>query len=516
MKPEVENRWVENRWVENSWVENSWVENRWITNNRFENNRIENRWVPHIWRAFCARCGKSRGFGWSLRKFPNLPPKTPEKYRALTSLVILLLTTHPVLAQNQLPPGTKPPDAEVQTQSSARDAAESKMEQHDYAAARPLLQTYLAKNPSDARALFDLGYVEDASDHQDAAAAAYRKAIAANPKQFEAHLALGLLLAHQGLLDSAREQLQQATLLTPDPPNPAAQAEAFRTLAKLDRASDPAAARDALVAALKLSSETPADLLLTAQIAEANQDTELAQTAYQRLLAGRPTPELAAAANAGLAELLLKQKKYPEAEPLLKSALERDPRDAGLNAQLATALLGQGKSDEALPVLEMLRQLEPANAAVDQMLADAYAQAGHPEKADPIYAKMVQAHPENEDLLAQQGENLLREKLFTQAQAVLERAVQLKPDDGDAWSGLAFAASENKQYSTALRALSMRAKYLGETPASYFLWATSYDNLHQSKQAKEYYQKFLAAAGGKFPDQEWQAQHRLVALGGSH
>ena len=68
---------------------------------------------------------------------------------------------------------------------------------------------------------------------------------------------LGLLLAHQGKYDEAREQMQQATLLTPEPPNPAAQAEAFRTLAELDRSSDPPAARDALVAALKLSPETP-------------------------------------------------------------------------------------------------------------------------------------------------------------------------------------------------------------------------------------------------------------------
>jgi hypothetical protein len=27
-----------------------------------------------------------------------------------------------------------------------------------------------------------------------------------------------------------------------------------------------------------------------------------------------------------------------------------------------------------------------------------------------------------------------------------------------------------------------------------------------------YYQRFLAAAQGKFPDQEWQAKHRLAAL----
>jgi Flp pilus assembly protein TadD len=444
-------------------------------------------------------------------------------YLSLVTTVVLLAAPL-AQSQNQLPPGTQDPDgtpaaAKGPTEiKPGREAAEAKIDQHDFEGARPLLLQYLGRSPGDARALFDLGYVEDAGSHEEAAAADYRKAIAADPKQFESRLALGLLLAHQAKFDQAREQLEQATLLTPDPPNPAAQAEAFRSLARLDRSSDPTAARDALVAALRLTPETPDDLLLTAQIAEAIGDLELAQTAYQRVLAAHPavSPSMQSAANAGLAQLLIKKAQYSDAEPLLKSAIERDPRDPGLNAQLATALLAQGKDDEALPVLETLRQLEPGNASVDQMLADAYSQAGHPEKADPIYAKMALAQPKNEEILAGQGENLIRERQYLQAQPVLERAVQLKPDDGDAWSGLAFAASENKQYSVALHALSMRAKFLGETPATYFLWATSYDNLHQSKQAQEYYHRFLAAAGGKFPDQEWQAKHRLVALGGSH
>jgi tetratricopeptide (TPR) repeat protein len=437
-------------------------------------------------------------------------------------LVHLLLLAAALLpaeltAQNQLPPGTQSPDAAAPPPPQ-REAAESKIEQKDFEGARPLLVEYLKQNPGDARALFDLGYVEDAANHQDAAAADYRKAIAADPKQFEASMALGLLLAHQGKYEEARVQVQKATLLIPDPPNPAAQAEAFRTLAKLDRTADPTAARDALVAALKLSPETPDDLLLTAQIAEANDDLELAQTAYQRLLSGHPTPSpsVAAAATGGLAQLLIKQKKYADAEPLLKSAVERDPRDAALNAQLATALLAQGKNDEALPVLETLRQLEPNNPAVDQMLADAYSEGGHPEKAEPIYARMALANPGNEEILVGQAQNLVREKLFNQAQQVFERAVKLKPEDGDAWSGLAFAASENKQYQVALDALSMRSKYLPETPVTYFLWATTCDSLHLSKQAQDYYRKFLTASNGKFPDQEWQARHRLVALGGSH
>ena len=239
----------------------------------------------------------------------------------------LLLAAASGNAQNQLPPGTQDPDSAPSVgkgaveSKSERDAAETKIDQHDFEGARPLLQKYLSRNPNDARALFDLGYVEDAGSREDAAAADYGKAIAADPKQFEARLALGLLLAHQGKFDQARDQLEQATVLSPNPPNPAAQAEAFRSLAELDRSSDPAAARDALMSALKLSPETPSDLLLTAQIAESNGDLELAQTAYQRVLARRPavSESMQSAANAGLAQLLIKQKKYSDAEPLLKS-----------------------------------------------------------------------------------------------------------------------------------------------------------------------------------------------------
>ena len=436
-------------------------------------------------------------------------------------LALLVLLPLVVWAQNQLPPGTQAPDGEGQIRPQAqspRDAAESKIEQKDFEGARSLLVKYLSEHPTDARALFDLGYVEDAGSHEDAAAADYRKAIAADPKQFEARLALGLLLAHQGKYDEAREQMEQATLADPGAAQPCSPGRSLPHAGGAGPQQRPSGCPGCSGGGAEAQPRNP-------RRPAADRSDRRSERRFRTgadglpALAGKPAAalaSLAAAATGGLAQLLIKQKKYSEAEPLLKTALARDPRDPALNAQLAAALLAQGKNDQALPVLETLRQLEPGNDSVDQMLADAYSQAGHPEKAEPIYAKMALAHPGNEDVLAAQGENLIRERLYPQAQEVLQRAVKLKPDDGDAWSGLAFAASENKQYQVTLQALSMRSKYLAETPATYFLWATAYDSLHVSKSAQEYYRKFLTASDGKFPDQEWQAKHRLVALGGNH
>ena len=77
--------------------------------------------------------------------------------------------------------------------------------------ARSLLLPWISAHPADARALFDLGYIEDAENHPDAAVADYKKSIEADPKQFESRLSLGLLLARQGNSQEALEQLTAAS-----------------------------------------------------------------------------------------------------------------------------------------------------------------------------------------------------------------------------------------------------------------------------------------------------------------
>ena len=57
-----------------------------------------------------------------------------------------------------------------------------------------------------------------------------------------------------------------------------------------------------------------------------------------------------------------------------------------------------------------------------------------------------------------------------------------------------------------------RAKYLPDTPIIFFFRATAYDHLRDAKQAAKYYHQFLEAANGKYPEQEWQAKHRLIAI----
>jgi cytochrome c-type biogenesis protein CcmH/NrfG len=99
-----------------------------------------------------------------------------------------------------------------------------------------------------------------------------------------------------------------------------------------------------------------------------------------------------------------------------------------------------------------------------------------------------------------------------EAVKVFDKATQIDPANGDAWSGLAFAAFRTNRPDVTLHALTMRSRTLPEVPATLFLWAQAYDTLHQKQQAAAYYHRFLEAAGGKFPNQEWQARQRLQIL----
>ena len=419
-----------------------------------------------------------------------------------TTFCLLLYAMSATAQQSPLPPGTTVPgddnaaSAAVNAAANELASAEEKIAKKDFDGARAVLEPYLAKHPTDARALFDLGYVEDASDNPDQAAAAYRKAIEANPKQFEAQLAMGLLLAQEGKTEQALPFIEAATVLEPAPPNPDSKARAWRALAQLLRTSDPTRAKYALLEALKISTETTEDTLLTAEIAEASDDDETAEAAYKRVLEAHPD---SSAATAGLVHLLLKQKKYAEAEPLLHAALERDPDDPALNAQWAAVLLEENKPQEALNALEKLHQLHPQDLTVGKMLAQTLMQGGQAAKADEIYVDFLSFSPDDPALLAGHAEALLRQEKFAQAIPVFQKALKLRPDDGDSWGGLAYAASEMKEYAIALESLSMRSKYEAETPATYFLRATAYDNLHQPKAAAEWYQKFLASRPRKVP-----------------
>jgi tetratricopeptide (TPR) repeat protein len=410
-------------------------------------------------------------------------------------------------------PKTPSTAATSQPPSDQLADAEASIAKSDWKSAQATLDAWLATHPGDARALFDSGYVADAQNRLDDAASLYRRALEANPKSFESHLSLGLLLARQGKTEEARPELVTATQLDSGVADPAMKARAWRALAQIDRprpgsSGDTALASNDLIEALKLTPETPDDTLLAANLADQAGEYDVAQAAYRRVLAADPN---SAAANAGLAHILIVRKQYPEAETFVRAALEKSPDDPALTAQLAAVLAAQDKA-EAIPVLQKLHDAKPGDAAITRMLAEVLAESGDASGSDHYYVTLLAASPNDPALLIAHGQNLIRQLRYEEAFAVFDKATQIDPANADGWSGLAFSASRTKQPAIAIHALTMRSRFLPEVASTYFLWAISYDALRQNALAATYYHHFLEASAGKFPDQEWQARQRLILL----
>ena len=418
-------------------------------------------------------------------------------------------------AQAQLPAGTT--DTTVQPAAAPRDPlraeADAALNKQDYATAAKLLSTLAEKNPKDAHLLYDLGFSQDALDQTSAAELSYRRAIADDTTYFDPHLALGLLLARAGKHDPARAELLAATGLTTD--HQALKARAYRALARLDQTLNPAVASDELLSAMKISPETPDDILLSGELAEASGDASAAEAAYRRLLAADPQNHDATAA---LTHLLIQQHKPEQAESLLTAALAKGPENPTLNAQLAAVYDQEGKTAQAIPLLEKLHAAHPENPDIARLLARLYSSNQQYDKAASFYAALVAGSPTDPTLLDASADVEIHLHNFAQAESLLKRAVAqpsafpTRDDLGQAAGRLAFAASTNNDPQTTLQALAIRATILANSPSSLFLAATAHDKLHQTKQAADLYRQFLSVANGKFPDEEWEARHRLLTL----
>ncbi len=204
-------------------------------------------------------------------------------------------------AQSSTGPAKNVSPAQALTVPDELAGAEALIVKSDWKDAATKLDVWIAAHPTDARALFDAGYVADATNRLDDAEGLYRRAVDANPKSFEARLSLGLLLARENKTDDARPELAAATGLDPGDAGPAMKARAWRALAKIDSQQDPAEASDDLLEALKLSPETTSDTLLAGKIAEGSGEYAAAEKAYRRALEKDAN---LAEANVGLAHVI--------------------------------------------------------------------------------------------------------------------------------------------------------------------------------------------------------------------
>lgn len=386
--------------------------------------------------------------------------------------------------------------------------AEAAIDKKDYAAAEPLLRKAVSENPGDYRAWFDLGFVLNAMGRKDEATEAYRKSVAANPSVFESNLNLGLMLAQAGD-PQAERYLRAATRLKPTAHPEEGLERAWLSLGRVLAATKPDEALTAFREAARLQPGDPEPHLSAGMALESQR--QLTAAAEEFSAAARLDPK-SGEALAGLANVYQKLGRMAEAEAALRNYVGLYPENAAAHFQLGRVLAAANKPDEAISEFTTGLRLSPKDPEARRELTALHLSKKNYSQAEGDYRLLLEQNPTNAEAHFGLGRALMEQHKFVQAQQEFLSAVKLKPDFAQVYGDLAIVASENRDYVLTLRALAARARTLPEVPGTYFLRATAYDHLKDAKNAAESYRQFLAVANGKYPEQEWQARHRLKAI----
>lgn len=366
------------------------------------------------------------------------------------------------------------------------------------------------------------------------AEALFRRAVEADANDFAAHFNLALALSLQARDAEAIQELRRTLELKPGLYQ--AEINLGTLLLRNQRAAE---AMPILREAAAAPADTPARSarawLLYAQALDQTGETAQAAEYYSRTI---EADGASAAGHSGLGHDDLKLGRLAEAAVHLRQAAGLDrqyrdgllelagayeksgkaseameiyrefPGDARARERLTQLLVESGKSAAAIPTLETAVKQSP-NTENRLGLADAYKLNKQTDKAIEQLELAAHADPANFDIHMALGRELRDQRKFVDAAQQFAAAAKLRPDSDKAWNELAAVLVVSEDYGGGLAALD-RVRALGkEVPGDFYYRAISLEKLRQPKPAMEAYRQFLAADGGKMPDQEFLARQRV-------
>ncbi len=256
----------------------------------------------------------------------------------------------------------------------------------------------------------------------------YLKALAADPKDTDARVALGDFYMRTGQAAQAREVLTKA----------AAERAGF-SAARVRLAAIAYADKNATEAHRLLEEvlgKNPKDvqaLLTKSRLLRLEGNPREALTSAQAAAAAAPESAPAVYERA-LVELSLSQ--YEEGVKSLRDVIRLNPRAVDARVQLASTLLRQRDAAAALPVAEDALRNAPENPAARLVLARAQMASGNVNAASATLGALQKQYPDAGIVWSQLGALNVMQRNNAGARAAFERALQLQPGQYQALQGL--------------------------------------------------------------------------------
>jgi tetratricopeptide (TPR) repeat protein len=312
-------------------------------------------------------------------------------------------------------------------------------------------------------------------DRPAEAATAFRQALEAQPARHDARIGLAAaLLGSRKAAEAEAEARRAVAEQTGDPGNE----EGFAVLGLAILATnrdDPAtwarAISDAQTGATVLNPKNPAVKFAVGKIFENNGELAQAATNYQQALA---VDRGFTRARQALIQVLIWQKKAPDAVAVARAAVAEDPNSAEAQLLLGQVLLSTQAYAEAIAPLEAAAKLVPTQARVQAALGTACRLQGDLEKASAAYKRALDLSPEDADLraaysslLVGMGAALRRQNppKLDEAVAAYRQALALDPKNTTAALGIGLGYYAAKRYDEAIQSFQEVVKLGGDAAA---------------------------------------------------
>ncbi len=163
------------------------------------------------------------------------------------------------------------------------------------------------------------------------------------------------------------------------------------------------------------------------------------------------------------ASALMARRKYAEAEPLLREALEMRPDSPDILNSLGSALWEQGFPGKSEPYFVRASALRPDDWIIRNNLGLAYWDQGRPREAAECYRRVLELNPASNNARMNLGVVLSDLGHFEEALEHLREAVRVEPDSPDTVQNLGMTLGRMGRWKEAIayydRAIEVRPDY---------------------------------------------------------
>lgn len=312
------------------------------------------------------------------------------------------------------------------------------MERGDTAAAQATLEAYRSTHPASSPVDLHLARIYEQSGRGEEAVALLRGVVAREKNNREALGALGGALEETGRHGEAVQVYQE--MVAQAPTNPYGHYRLAGALLALKRYRE---AQEHLTTALRADPRNARILIALGQAYEGTRETGLAEGSYQKALERDPG---STEARFFLARLHQGRGEDEEALRLYREILSRDgdresPSERALFVlsciQVGVIHLLQKKYPEAIQFLGQAYQAtENRGPDLYALLGRTYIEAGQMEESGKVLLEGREKYPDDPELVAMEGEILLRQSRLEQARKVFRGLIEQSGGSEGAYLGV--------------------------------------------------------------------------------